>query len=349
MEEISVNFLVWAGILFCISQSAIFSGLNLALLGISRLRLEVEAHSGNLNALKILALRKDVNFLLTTILWGNVGINVLLTLLSNSVMAGLTAFLFSTILITFAGEIAPQAYFSRHAMRMGALLAPLLRFYQFLLYPVAKPSALVLDHWLGEESISYFREQDLHTVIQKHIESKDSDVSQTEGTGAMNFLRLDDIKVTQLGEKIHSDSIISLPIIQNMPVFPDFERDKDDTFLRSINLSGKKWVVIVDEDNQPYLALNAHDLLRDILFSGKIIKPEHYCHLPIIVKDPEALLGSVLPKLTVIAEHDTDDVIENDLILIWTKEKRVITGTDILGHLLRGIVIRKTEKMSSPG
>ena len=61
------------------------------------------------------------------------------------------------MVITFAGEIAPQAYFSRHAMRMGLLLAPVLRFYQLLLYPVAKPSALLLDRWLGEENISYFR------------------------------------------------------------------------------------------------------------------------------------------------------------------------------------------------
>ncbi|MCW9023670.1 MAG: CNNM domain-containing protein, partial [Gammaproteobacteria bacterium] len=95
MDAVSENILVWTGILFCISQSAMFSGLNLALLGISRLRLEVEASTGDPSAIKILALRKDFNFLLTTILWGNVSINVLLTLLSNSVMAGLTAFLFS--------------------------------------------------------------------------------------------------------------------------------------------------------------------------------------------------------------------------------------------------------------
>ena len=89
-------------------------------------------------AIKILALRKDFNFLLATILWGNVAINVLLTLLSKSVMAGVTAFLFSTVLITFVGEIMPQAYFSRHAMRMGSMLAPVIRFYQWLLYPVAQ-------------------------------------------------------------------------------------------------------------------------------------------------------------------------------------------------------------------
>ena len=98
MHPLTVDSLVWLGILFCISQSAIFSGLNLALLGISRLRLEVEASAGSAAAIKILALRKDFNFLLTTILWGNVAINVLLTLLSKSVMAGITAFLFSTFL-----------------------------------------------------------------------------------------------------------------------------------------------------------------------------------------------------------------------------------------------------------
>ena len=33
---------VWLGIALCISQSAIFSGLNLAMFGVSRLRLDVE-------------------------------------------------------------------------------------------------------------------------------------------------------------------------------------------------------------------------------------------------------------------------------------------------------------------
>ena len=48
-------------------------------------------------------MRRDSNFLLTTILWGNVGVNVLLTLLSDSVLAGLAAFLFSTVVITVFG------------------------------------------------------------------------------------------------------------------------------------------------------------------------------------------------------------------------------------------------------
>jgi hypothetical protein len=336
METISLNALTWAGILFCVSQSAMFSGLNLALLGISRLRLEVEATAGNAAAMKILALRKDVNFLLTTILWGNVGINVLLTLLSNSVMTGLTAFFFSTVLITFAGEITPQAYFSRHAMRMGSLLAPVLRFYQVLLYPVAKPSALVLDRWLGEEGISYFRERDLRTVIRKHIEADDSDVSHLEGMGAMNFLALDDIVVTQEGEHIDPDSIIRLPTESGLPVFPAFERHALDPFLLDVHRSGKKWVIIVDEDDAPVLVLNANSFLRDALFGKAVINAYNYCHRPVVVRDPRTLLGKVLLRLNLPGGSAEDDVIDQDLILLWADEKRVITGADILGRLLRG-------------
>jgi len=340
MEMLSINVLVWTGILFCISQSAMFSGLNLALLGISRLRLEVEATAGNPAAVKILALREDFNFLLTTILWGNVSINVLLTLLSNSVMVGVTAFLFSTFLITFAGEIAPQAYFSRHAMRMGSLLAPLLCFYQLLLYPVAKPSAIVLDWWLGKEGILYFKESDLRTVIRKHIEAEDTDVDHMEGVGAMNFLALDDIVVTQEGEHVDPDSIITLPTKSGKPVFPTFEHSARDPFLLKVNRAGKKWVIIVDENHQPCMVLNANAFLRAALLGEGSINPYIYCHRPIIVTDPTILLGKVVSRLKVYPESVADDVIDDDLILIWSKEKRVITGADILGRLLRGIAVR---------
>ena len=74
---------IWIGILICILHSATFSGLNLAFFSLNRLQLEVLVADGDNAAQKVLSMRKDSNFLLTTILWGNVGINVLLTLLSE--------------------------------------------------------------------------------------------------------------------------------------------------------------------------------------------------------------------------------------------------------------------------
>jgi hypothetical protein len=52
------------------------------------------------------------------VIWGNVSTNVLLTLLSDAVLAGLSAFFFSAVVITLLCEIIPQAYFSRNALQM---------------------------------------------------------------------------------------------------------------------------------------------------------------------------------------------------------------------------------------
>ncbi len=52
-------------------------------------------------------------------------------------------------------------------------------------------------------------------------------------------------------------------------------------------------------------------------------------------------LGEVLLRFKVKAKNLEDDVIDNDILLYWgKKEKRIITGADLLGRLLRGIVPR---------
>ncbi|MEM7561427.1 MAG: DUF21 domain-containing protein [Pseudomonadota bacterium] len=330
---------IWIGIFICIVHSAIFSGLNLAFFSLNRLQLEVLASDGDEAAEKVLQMRSDSNYLLTTILWGNVGINVLLTLLSNSVLAGAAAFLFSTAFITFFGEITPQAYFSRNALKMTSLLAPLLRLYQVILFPVAKPSAMMLDAWLGKEGIDYMRERDLRHVIQKHIEAEEAEVEAVEGIGALNFLQIDDIPVSKEGEPVDPHSIIELPTNLDLPIIPEFEALSEDEFLKKVHRSGHKWVVLCDQDDQPQLVLDADGFLRSAFFDHDAkVDPYEYCHRPIMINDSDTPLGDVVGELRVGMEAHWDSVIDNDIILVWSdQDKRVITGADILGRLLKGI------------
>lgn len=330
---------IWLGILFCVSQSAMFSGLNLAFFSFTRLRLEIEAEGPNsASAKKVLKMRKDSNFLLTTILWGNVGINVLLTLLSDSVLAGVASFMFSTVVITLFGEIVPQAYFSRNSLKMASLLSPVLRMYQFLLYPVAKPSALLLDAWLGKESLEFFKEKKIKLFLKKHIEDANSEIEHTEGLGAINFLSLDDIMVNKEGEVLHPESIITMPHADGLPLFPAFAPQAQDVFLRQINASKQKWVVFTDEQLYPSYVMDADGFLREAMFDTIAPNPADFIHKPIIISDSNLQLGDILHLLSVSPEHSEDDVIDNDVILLWSDEKRVITGADLLGRLLRGIV-----------
>jgi metal transporter CNNM len=161
-----------------------------------------------------------------------------------------------------------------------------------------------------------------------------------EAIGALNFLDLDDILVADEGELVDSRSIITLPTENGRPVLPNFERSADDLFLRQLNASGKKWVVIVDTLGRPSFVLDAHHFLRDSLFNATSVDPEIYWHRPIVVTDMRTPLGNVIGRMRVKPEHPEHDVIDNDLILVWGDQKRIITGSDLLGRLLRGIVTR---------
>jgi hypothetical protein len=311
--------------------------------GLSRLRLEIEAEAKNENARKILALRHNSHLLLSTLLWGNVGINVLLTLLTDSVLAGASAFVFSTVFITIFGEIVPQAYFTRNSLRLGASLSPLVRFYTMVLYPVAKPSALLLDLWLGKEKMEFFKERSLSIMLKKHIVSEKSDIDYLEGLGALNFLSIDDLRIKQEGSVIDPRSIISLPTFNGLVVFPSRDDQEFSLLLEKIASSSKKWAIIVDETGTPVMAVDSGSFLRDAIYRKENFNPYRYCHHPIVINDPEEKIGSVLHRLKVYPQNAEDDVIDDDLILYWNREdpeKIIITGSDILGRLLRGIVVR---------
>ena len=250
---------IWILIAVCITQSAMFSGLNLAYFSLPKLRLEVELAKNNPQALIIANLRKDSNFLLATILWGNVGINVLLTILSDSVLAGVMGFFFSTFAITIFGEIMPQAYFSRNAMRMASLLTPLIRFYQILLFPLAKPTAIILNRWLGKEAIEYVSEEDLIELIelQKEKESE-TNIAESESQGMLNILNLKNIELADLGVTIDPESIVRLKSRDGKIVIPGIKANQDEEFIKKVNASMKEWIILVDEHDEPHYVLNSN-------------------------------------------------------------------------------------------
>ena len=102
-------------------------------------------------------------------------------------------------------------------------------------------------------------------------------------------------------------------------------------------------MILTSLDGNPRLVLNADLFLRDALFGVEPFRPYSYCHRPIVVSDATTPLGEVINKLRVHPEHSEDDVIDNDLILCWNNEKKIITGADLLGRLLRGIAGRRPQ------
>ena len=90
------------------------------------------------------------------------------------------------------------------------------------------------------------------------------------------------------------------------------------------------------------MVLESDGFLRDALFNGDSFNPYSHCHRPIILYNRKIRLGDAIPRLKVNPIRHGDDVIDEDIIILWSDEKRVITGSDILGRLLRGIVQSET-------
>ena len=99
-----------------------------------------------------------------------------------------------------------------------------------------------------------------------------------------------------------------------------------------------KWVIVTDPGGEPVFVLDSHHFLRDALFDQLEHDPTAYWHRPIIVRDMQTKLGEVIGRMRVAPQRPGDDVIDNDLILVWGAQKRIITGADLLGRLLRDIV-----------
>lgn len=335
------SIFMWLGILLCLAGSAICSGLTLGFFSLSRIHLELLKKQESPEAQLILTLRENANFLLATLLWSNVAVNVLLTLLSEHQLSGVLAFVFSLVGITMFGEILPQAYFSRNALKMGARFAPIVKFLQVIFYPVAKPSSLLLDRIVGKEGVTWFEEHEMETLLKIHAQAPESDISNVEGHGASNFLNLDDISSLEEGSPLNPHSIIQLNYDGQRVVFPDNAPASMDYFVQQIHQSKEKWVVITDVTDTPRLVLDADGFLRELLVEQKY-RPLRHCHLPIVVTKNDIPVGELLVHFKVEPEHLEDNVIDQDIVLIWTSaHKRIITGADILGRLLRGIAKRK--------
>lgn len=121
-------------------------------------------------------------------------------------------------------------------------------------------------------------------------------------------------------------------------IFPPYIIQLTDPFIQKINRSGEKWIIFTDEKNEPRLALDADGFIRSEIVCNSYEGIENYCHSPIVVTDENTNLGNLIKKLKNKTDTHSDQPIETDIVLFWTKDhKRIITGADIFGRLLKGI------------
>lgn len=176
--------------LILILLSALFSGLTLGLLSLDVHSLQRRAKRGDKDAAVVYPLRQRGNFLLTTLLLGNVAVNTTLSIFLSSIASGLVAGITATALIVVFGEIIPQSVISRHALYFGAKTAWFTKLALFIMWPIAFPISKVLDYFLGNELPTVYSKSELMDIVAEHEASHLSDIDNEERQiihGALQF------------------------------------------------------------------------------------------------------------------------------------------------------------------
>ncbi|XP_066495533.1 metal transporter CNNM4 [Tiliqua scincoides] len=197
--------------------SGMFSGLNLGLMALDPMELRIVQNCGTDKekryARRIEPIRRKGNYLLCSLLLGNVLVNTTLTILLDDLIgSGLGAVIASTTGIVIFGEIVPQALCSRHGLAVGANTIVVTKFFMLLTFPLSYPVSKLLDCVLGQEiGTVYNREKlvEMLKVTEPYNDLVKEELNMIQGALELRTKTVEDV-MTPLHDcfMINSDAIL---------------------------------------------------------------------------------------------------------------------------------------------
>ncbi|KAI5613298.1 metal transporter CNNM4 isoform X1 [Silurus asotus] len=197
--------------------SGMFSGLNLGLMALDPMELRIVQSCGTDKekkyACKIEPIRREGNYLLCSLLLGNVLVNTTLTILLDDLIgSGIGAVVASTIGIVIFGEIVPQALCSRHGLAVGANTILLTKFFMLVTFPLSYPISKLLDCVLGQEIGTVYNREKLVgmlKVTEPYNDLVKEELNMIQGALELRTKTVEDV-MTPLTNcfMIHSDAVL---------------------------------------------------------------------------------------------------------------------------------------------
>ena len=334
-----VNFIFLA---FLLCLSGLFSGLNLGLMALDQTELQIvlktgsEAEKRDANA--ILPVRKLGNFLLCSLLLGNVLVNVIIPLLLDNIPGanGPIAVLGSTFGIVVFGEIIPQAVCSRHGLAVGAKTINITKFFMFLTSPLSWPISKFLDCLLGKEfGTSYNRERliELLRVTQDETDLNKDEVNILQGALVLQTKKVVDV-MTHLSDcfLLPLQTILDFDTISDIKTqgysrIPVYDGERENI----VHILLAKDLLFIDPDdkkpleeicnfyNKPFVRAEKDKPLNQMLNE---FKTGEKGHLAIVKGDNDGMAIGIVTLEDIIEEIIQAEIIDEDDVITDNRSKQ---------------------------
>lgn len=299
--------------------SGIFSGLTIGLMSLNKTELQRKIKLGDKDAKKVYSVRKNGNFLLTTLLLGNVAVNTALSIFLGDVASGVVGGVLATVLIVILGEIIPQALFSRYALKVGGSLVFLVRFFMIILAPLSYPVAWMLDKALGKEIPTVWSREEIKEIVKFHKISDSSDIDEDEERIVLGALSFSERKVRDIYTKkedvfaLEKETVLSQKMLQEIREsgytrIPVYEKELDEIYgiLFVKDLIGRERDLPIKSlvRKQNILSVFEHKKLDSLL--NQFIQQK--VHLAVVMNKEKKVLGIVT------LEDVVEEILEKEIL-----------------------------------
>jgi len=304
-------------VILLICVSAVCSGLNIAVMALDLKDLERKAKTGNKQAAKILPIRRRTHLTLAAILLTNVAAVSATSLVLEQELAGLLAWILSTLLIVVLGEIVPQAIFLKEPLKWTSRFVGVLKVMIFITYILSKPLEMLLDFLLPHRKAKLQTRSELGLLISEHIDDKSSELDDDEVEIMKGALALSEKRVREITTAIR-DTYWMTP-----------ETKLDDTRIDEIKMKGYSRIPIFNKElTESYGLLLMKDLV-DIDFDDNDYKVSDIALHPTRMVGSKTALDTMFRKFINARAHLIPVERDDKIIGIVTIEDLI---EEIIGH-----------------
>lgn len=296
--------------LLLLALSALFSGLTLGLLSISKFELKRKADMGDAEAQIVYPMRAKGNELLVSLLIGNVMVNAALVVVLYQFLPGNTAWaafltvILATILITIFGEILPQAFLKKNGLSFAAKISPFLNVYLNIMKPLSSRIGRTLDKTIGGELPTIYSTEELVKILEEHEESDDSAIEADEIAIVRNAINFGDKLVhdvmtpKSVVSMIEAKEILSPKMLQELhdsghSRFPVYEEELDNIigtlYLRDLIDVGKHHKTAEQAMEDTVFFVNENQALDHAL--NAFFRTKH--HIFIVINEFKEMVGVI--------------------------------------------------------